>query len=76
MKERQLRRMQQVGNLGSIAGNFGIINPLVFNQFGYGTYAQVGQLTRHWAILPDQVNSRDTGLFFQITGHSRDTGLI
>ena len=54
--------MQQVGNLGSIAGNFGIINPLVFNQFGYGTYAQVGQLTRHWAILPDQVNSRDTGL--------------
>ncbi|XP_023329856.1 CUGBP Elav-like family member 5 [Eurytemora carolleeae] len=39
-KERQLRRMQQVGNLGSIAGNFGIINPLVFNQFGYGTYAQ------------------------------------
>ena len=37
--------MQQVGNLGSIAGNFGIINPLVFNQFGYGTYAQVGQHT-------------------------------
>ena len=34
-KERQLRRMQQV------AGNIGLINPLVFNHFGYGTYAQV-----------------------------------
>ena len=33
-KER-LRRMQQV------AGNIGLINPLVFNHFGYGTYAQV-----------------------------------
>lgn len=33
-KERQLRRMQQV------AGNIGLINPLVFNHFGYGTYAQ------------------------------------
>jgi len=32
-KER-LRRMQQV------AGNIGLINPLVFNHFGYGTYAQ------------------------------------
>ena len=53
--------MQQVGNLGSIAGNFGIINPLVFNQFGYGTYAQVGQLTRHRANLMESVNSHDTG---------------
>jgi CUG-BP- and ETR3-like factor len=33
-KERQLRRMQQV------AGNIGLINPLIFNHFGYGTYAQ------------------------------------
>ena len=33
-KER-LRRMQQV------AGNIGLIDPLVFNHFGYGTYAQV-----------------------------------
>lgn len=33
-KERQLRRMQQV------AGNIGLINPLVFNHFGYGTYTQ------------------------------------
>jgi len=32
-KER-LRRMQ------GVAGNIGLINPLVFNHFGYGTYAQ------------------------------------
>lgn len=24
-----------------VAGNIGLINPLVFNHFGYGTYAQV-----------------------------------
>jgi len=30
----QLRRMQ------GVAGNIGLINPLVFNHFGYGTYAQ------------------------------------
>lgn len=30
----RLRRMQ------SMAGNIGLINPLVFNHFGYGTYAQ------------------------------------
>ena len=31
----RLRRMQ------GVAGNIGLINPLVFNHFGYGTYAQV-----------------------------------
>jgi len=33
-KERQLRKMQQ------FAGNIGLVNPLVFNQFGYGPYSQ------------------------------------
>ena len=40
-KER-LRRMQQV------AGNIGLINPLVFNHFGYGTYAQV-KMKKKWS---------------------------
>jgi hypothetical protein len=30
---------QQVA--GNLATNFGIINPLVLNQFGYGAYGQV-----------------------------------
>lgn len=35
-KERQVRRMQQM----AAAGNMGLLNPFVFNQFGsYGTYA-------------------------------------
>jgi hypothetical protein len=34
------RRMQQQV-AGNLATNFGIINPLVLNQFGYGSYGQV-----------------------------------
>ena len=29
-----------------VAGNIGLINPLIFNHFGYGTYAQVATTTR------------------------------
>jgi hypothetical protein len=35
-----VRRMQQQV-AGNLATNFGIINPLVLNQFGYGAYGQV-----------------------------------
>jgi len=62
-KERQLRRMQQV------AGNIGLINPLVFNHFGYGTYAQpytqlslMGQQALVAASSPSAYISGMTGL--------------
>ena len=47
----RLRRMQ------GVAGNIGLINPLVFNHFGYGTYAQVmlsyktGKIAKYLLIL-------------------------
>ena len=47
-KER-LRRMQQV------AGNIGLINPLVFNHFGYGTYAQV-KMKKNGVIVREVIN--------------------
>lgn len=31
-----------------VAGNIGLINPLVFNHFGYGTYAQV-KMKKKWS---------------------------
>ena len=31
-----------------VAGNIGLINPLVFNHFGYGTYAQV-KMKKNWS---------------------------
>ena len=37
----RLRRMQ------GVAGNIGLINPLVFNHFGYGTYAPVQFLVNY-----------------------------
>ena len=40
MTAAMLRRMQQQV-AGNLATNFGIINPLVLNQFGYGSYGQV-----------------------------------
>jgi len=64
-KERQLRRMQYV------AGNIGLINPLIFNHFGYGTYAQpytqlhtslMGQQALVAATSPSAYISQMTGL--------------
>ena len=34
-----------------VAGNIGLINPLVFNHFGYGTYAQVKMKQAHQGII-------------------------
>lgn len=68
-KERQLRRMHQDAN--QVAGNIGLINPLIFNHFGYGTYAQpythlnaslMGQQALVAATSPSAYISQMTGL--------------
>ena len=38
-----------------VAGNIGLINPLVFNHFGYGTYAQV-KMKKTGVIVGEVIN--------------------